>query len=48
MLVGGYGHGPPRCAIVDEEAVVKPCGAGAVPRREALSALHCAPAFHSS
>ena len=45
MLVGGCGHGPPYC---DEEAVVKRRGAGAIPRREALSALHRAPSFHGS
>jgi hypothetical protein len=48
MLVGGCSHGPPRCGIADEEAVVERCGAGAVPRREALSALYRAPSFHGS
>jgi hypothetical protein len=46
MLVGGYGHGPPRCTTGDEEVVVEWRGTRVVPRREALSALHHAPLFH--
>jgi hypothetical protein len=48
MLVGGCGHGLPRCSTDDEEAVVERRGAGVVPRREALSALHHGPLFHGS
>jgi hypothetical protein len=33
MLVGGCGHGPPRCGTDDEEVVVERRGAGVVPRR---------------
>jgi hypothetical protein len=48
MLVGGYDHGPPCCSSGNEEAVVERHGVGAVPLREALSALHRAPLFHGS
>jgi hypothetical protein len=48
MLVGGCGHGPPLCGIDKEDAVVEWRGAGVVPRREALSALHRTPSFHGS
>jgi hypothetical protein len=48
MLVGVCGHGPPRCGTGDKEAVVGRCGAGLVPCREALSALHRSPLFHGS
>jgi hypothetical protein len=40
MLVGGCGHDPPRCGTSDEEVIVERRGTGAVPRREALFALH--------
>jgi hypothetical protein len=48
MLVSGCGHEPPRCGTDEEEAIVKGHGTGAVPGREALSALHRAPSFHGS
>lgn len=48
MLVGGCGHGLPRCGTDDEEAVVERHDEGVVSRREALSALHHAPSFHGS
>jgi hypothetical protein len=48
MLVGGYGHRPSRCGIGDEEAIVERHGAGAIPRREVLSALHRTTSFHGS
>jgi hypothetical protein len=47
MLVGGCGHVPLRCGTV-EEAVVEQRGAGAVLRKEVISALHHAPSFHGS
>jgi hypothetical protein len=37
-----------RCGAGDEEVVVERRGAGAIPHREALSALHTAPSFHGS
>jgi hypothetical protein len=40
MLASGCGHRPHRCGTSDEEVVVEQRGAGVVPRREALSALH--------
>jgi hypothetical protein len=48
MLVGGCGHDPPHYGTDDEGAIVERRGAGAFPRREALSALHPAPSFHGS
>jgi hypothetical protein len=40
MMVGGCGHGPPRCGTSDEEAIVERRGASVVSRRKVLSALH--------
>jgi hypothetical protein len=37
-----------RCGADDEEVVVERRGAGAIPHREALSALHTAPSPHRS
>jgi hypothetical protein len=48
MVVGGCGHRPSRCGTDEEEAVVERRGTGAIPRREALFALHRAPSFHGS
>jgi hypothetical protein len=48
MLVGSCGHGPPHFGTDDEEAVVERRGVGAIPRKEALYALHRTPSFHGS